>query len=143
MQNMQKQMKNVQSLHNWQFQSLKFHKMAKLVPGYSKNIKKSSKVLFNHKVTYLVLWCKVSQNYKFSPCTLEIDRNGPWDVKNFEKRNFGPYTNNLLQEWSLVLSLVNLHDWSLKFGELANIVPGYFKSENYQNLPLYYSYMAN
>ena len=85
MQNMQKQMKNVQSLHNWQFQSLKFHKLAKLVPGYSKNLKKSPKVLFNHKVTYLVLWCKVSQNYKFSPYTLEIDRNGPWDVKTLRK----------------------------------------------------------
>ena len=81
MQNMQKQMKNVQSLHNWQFQSLKFHKLSKLVPGYSKNMKMSPKVLFNHKVTYLVLWCKVSQNYKFSPYTLEIDINGPWDVK--------------------------------------------------------------
>ena len=71
MQNNQKQMKNVQSLHNWQFQSLKFHKLAKLVPGYSKNLKKSPNVLFNHKVTYLVLWYKVSQNYKFSPCTLQ------------------------------------------------------------------------
>ena len=32
-------------LHNLQFQSLKLHKMSKLVPGYSKNMKKSSKVL--------------------------------------------------------------------------------------------------
>jgi hypothetical protein len=55
MQNMQKQMKNVQSLHNWQFQSLKFHKLAKLVPGYSKNMKMSPKVLFK------------SQSYIFNP----------------------------------------------------------------------------
>ena len=40
-QNMQKQMKNVQSLHNWQFQSLKFHKLEKLVPGRSKLVKLS------------------------------------------------------------------------------------------------------
>ena len=40
-QNMQKQMKNVQSLHNWQFQSLKFHKFAKLVPGKSKLVQMS------------------------------------------------------------------------------------------------------
>lgn len=102
MQNNQKQMKNVQSLHNWQFQSLKFQKLSKLVPGYSKNMKKSSKVLFNYKVTYLVLWCKVSQNYKFSPYTLEIDINDPWDVKTLRKINFGPCAINLLQEWSLV-----------------------------------------
>ena len=50
MQNMQKQMKNVQSLHNWQFQSLKFQKLSKLVPGHSKNLKKSPKVLFNQKL---------------------------------------------------------------------------------------------
>ena len=98
-------MKNVQSLHNWQFQSLKFHKLSKLVPGYSKNMKMSPKVLFNHKVTYLVLWCKVSQNYKFSPCTLEFDRNGPWDVKTLRNSilvlvlfilcRFGPYVKSL------------------------------------------------
>ena len=43
MQNMQKQIKNVQSLHNWQFQSLKFQKLSKLVPGYSRNFKKITK----------------------------------------------------------------------------------------------------
>ena len=124
MQNMQKQMKNVQSVHNWQFQSLKFHKLAKLVPGYSKNMKISPKVLFNHKVTYLVLWCKVSQNYKFSPCTLEIDINAPWDVKNFEKINFGPSTNNLLQEWSLGEKFGEIAKRPLNFASLAKIVPG-------------------
>ena len=39
MQNMQKQMKNVQSLHNWQFQSLKFYKLSKLVPEGFNRIK--------------------------------------------------------------------------------------------------------
>ena len=45
MQNEQKQMKNAQSLQNWQFQSLNFHKMSKLVPGHSKYGKLSPKVL--------------------------------------------------------------------------------------------------
>ena len=48
-QNMQKQMKNVQSLHNWQFQSLKFHKLSKLVPGYSKKLEKS------HQRSFLII----------------------------------------------------------------------------------------
>ena len=135
MQNMQKQMKNVQSLHNWQFQSLKFHKLAKLVPDYSKNMKKSSKVLFNHKVTYLVLWCKVSQNYKFSPSTLEIDRKGPWDVKNFEKSNFGPYINNLLQVWSLCVKFGEMAELVPEVSHLSVLVPGHKKNENYHKYP--------
>ena len=49
MQNNQKQMKNDQSLHSWQFQSLIFQKLSNLVLGYSKNLKKSPKVLFYSK----------------------------------------------------------------------------------------------
>ena len=44
MQNMQKQMKNVQSLHNWQFQSLKFQILTKLVPDVLKQKKSQPKV---------------------------------------------------------------------------------------------------
>ena len=51
MQNNQKQMKNKQSLHNWKFQSLIFQKLSNLVPGCSKNLKKSPKVILNQKVT--------------------------------------------------------------------------------------------
>jgi endonuclease III-like uncharacterized protein len=43
-------MKNEQSLHNWQFQSLKFHKLAELVPGSLFWNKKSKMVLGNSKV---------------------------------------------------------------------------------------------
>lgn len=81
-------MKNEQSLHNWQFQSLIFQKLSNLVPGYSKNLKKTPKVLLNHKITYLVLWYKVSQNCKFSPSTLKIDKNGPWDIETLRKTIF-------------------------------------------------------
>ena len=106
MQKYQKQMKNAQSLHNWQFQSPNFQKLSNLVPGHSKNLKKSPKVLINQKVTWLVLWWKVSQNVKFSPWTLKIVKNGPWDMENFEKNKFCPSTNLLWQDWSLVESLV-------------------------------------
>ena len=50
-----KLMKNEQSLHNWQFQSLNFQKLSKLVPGYSKHGKLSSKVLGDSQVVKLVL----------------------------------------------------------------------------------------
>ena len=93
---------------NWQFQSLIFQKLSNLVPSCSKNLKKSSKVLLNQKVTQLVLWWKVSQNVKFSPWTLKIVKNGPWDIKNFEKNKFCPCTNLLWQDWSLIESLVKI-----------------------------------
>lgn len=119
---------------NCHFQSLELHKMSKLVPGYSRNFKKSPKVLLNHKVTYLVLWCKVSQNYKFSPCTLEIDINGPWDVKTLRKAilvlvliilcRFGPYVKSLEE--------LQIGPSSLK---LAKIVPGYLKVKIIKTYP--------
>jgi hypothetical protein len=135
-------MKNVQNLHNWQFQSLKFQKLSKLVPGYSKNMKKSPKVLLNHKVTYLVLWCKVSQNYKFSPCTLKIDKNGPWDIKTLRKTNFVLALLIYGRNGTWLQSLVKLHNRSLKFTKLADLVPGVFKSEKMELWSLYYSTLA-
>ena len=54
-------MKNVQSLQNWQFQSPNFHKMTKLVPGYSKYRKLSPKVLSQSQV---VIFCPLVKNWK-------------------------------------------------------------------------------
>jgi hypothetical protein len=50
-QNMQKQMKNIQSLHNWQFQSLKFQNLSNLVPGKSKHEKYHQRSLGIHKLS--------------------------------------------------------------------------------------------
>ena len=106
-------MKNEQSLHNWQFQSLIFQKLSNLVPGCSKNLKKSPKVLLNHKMTYLALWYKVSQNCKFSPWTLKNDKNGPWDIKTLRKTNF-----------VLVLLIYGRNGpWLEIFGEITKLVP--------------------
>ena len=44
-----------QSLHNLQFQSLNFHKLAKLVPGYSNHVKCHLRSLGIHKLSNLVL----------------------------------------------------------------------------------------
>ena len=55
MQNDQKQMKNVQNLHNWKFQSLKFQKLSKLVPGKSKHEKYHQRSLGIHKLSRKVL----------------------------------------------------------------------------------------
>ena len=53
MQNEQKQMKNAQSLQNWQFQSLIFQKLSNLVPGCSKKLEKVTKGPFKSK-SYII-----------------------------------------------------------------------------------------
>ena len=63
------------------------------------------------------------------PEVWKIVKNGPWDIKTLRKTNFvlalifygriGPW-------WK---SLVKLHNWSLKFESLANLVPGEIKME--------------
>ena len=64
-----------------------------------------------------------------------IVKKGPWEFQKWKIYFCGPCTNGILQEWSLGDKLVKLHNQSLKFGELAKIVLGYFKSEIYQTYP--------
>ena len=94
------------------FSPSSFIKLSKLVPGYSKNLKKSPKVLLNQKVTQLVLWWKISQNVKFSPWTLKIVKNGPWDIKTLRKQILSLYFSYMA---GLVLDC--------KFGEITQMVP--------------------
>ena len=80
-QNMQKQMKNVQSLHNWQFQSLKFHNLSKLVPEGFKWIKSQLKSLGNQKYSQMIPGWKFTQTGNFYPSSYKIGKNGHWYSK--------------------------------------------------------------
>ena len=74
-QNMQKQMKNVQSLHNWQFQSLKFQKLTKLVPEGFKWKKSQPKAFKSQMLSNMILGWKFWENYLFGPYTLQNWQN--------------------------------------------------------------------
>ena len=83
--------KNKSSLHNWQFQSMNFEKLSKLVPGYSKHGKLSLKVLRDSQVV------KISPlKFKFVKWQLGSLKFQKWQNKSPE---FSKIENYLL--WSL------------------------------------------
>ena len=83
-------MKNEQSLHNWQFQSLKFQKLTKLVPErfYERKFNpRLSKVKYYQKNDP---WVKILRNYTFGPWSLKFGKNGPRCFKFWKFIFLGP-----------------------------------------------------
>jgi hypothetical protein len=70
------QMQNdVQSLHNWQFQSSNFQKLAKIVLEYLFWKKSQPKVLWKSKVVKISPWVKNFTNWQKRPLNFEFWQN--------------------------------------------------------------------
>ena len=66
------------------------------------------------------------------PEVWKIVKNGPWDIKTLRKINFVLILISYGRFGPWVESLVKLQVRSLKFGELADLVPGVLKSEKFK-----------
>jgi hypothetical protein len=138
-------MKNVQSLQNWQFQSPSFQKLATIVPEHLFEKKIHQRSFWNHKLSYLVLWWKISKVLEICnlvPGVSNFGRIGPWwDI--FE-RNFilGPWEIRNINFSLWVWSLDKCQFWSLNFTNLSILVPGVLKWKKINSWSLYYWHMA-
>lgn len=61
------------------------------------------------KLSYMVPGYKVWENYKFGPPSINIDRFGPWECKNWQKYIYDPWGTLTWQKQSLEY-----------FGEITN-----------------------
>ena len=118
MQNNQKQMKNDQSLQYWQFQSLKFQNLSKIVLMHLFWKKSQPKSFKNQELSKMDFGWKVWRICKFGPWEFwkmkKNNNNKVWSLEweslatlvlgdTLGKIHFSPPTYWKLQKWSLCL----------------------------------------
>ena len=114
-------MKNVQSLHNWQIQSLNFQEMSEMIPGKVILKKCQQKSPRNHKITNLTLESSKLHKWqnrspKFQNLSVLVPGSLFWKEKSILV--LGNSQSIIINPW--IKSLRKLQNWSLKFQKWQN-----------------------